>query len=479
MLLNINRKKIIMVIINIIFTLIFFLLYYLANNISQVTVVGILQYIWMIGTWYIATRNVMNIYLFFLALSFCFYLGQPILYLLNIDIINIMSITNSPFSLMEINSTLIFLLSGMALFHLGASFTVEELTNVKEARINKAAIKFVGICLFIVSAIPALNFTINSLVITFTEGYSNIFSSDFVQGSGIEGGLPRLLAGFFEPSLLLLILGNLDNKKQRKFWVFFTIIYSLIMIISGQRGINALFLISVVLLYHYVIKGFTKKQIFNFIFILLASLFAFSAISSLRNVALIDYNLTEIFSSILEENFLVSFLAETGFTLIACTTVMIYSPSVIPFNEGVTYINSLLALIPNLFWDVHPAANGGVDQVFKSFLMEDSGIGSSFIIEGYYNFGRYGLIIMPIFGFLVGKIYYGILKSSKSKNYLSFYIYISLVPIFLWFIRSETITFWRNFGYYIIFPIILIVCYSLYAKKKRYSIQNLNSIDKT
>ena len=458
-----------MVVINIIFTVIFFLLYYLSTNITQVTLVGILQYIWMITTWYIATKNVMNIYLFFLLLSFCFYMGQPVLLLLNIDIVNVMSIMNSPFTISEINSTLIFLLMGMALFHLGASFTIEESKHIKKIQINKKAIKFVGICLFIISFIPALDFTFNSLIITFTEGYSNIFNSDFVQGAGLEGGGARLLAGFFEASLLLLILGNIDNKKERKFWLFFTVLYSLIMIISGQRGTTALFLISIVLLYHYMINPFTKKQILYFILILFASLFAFNVISSIRNIALMDYNLSEIISDLLEENFLVNFLAETGFTLIACTTVIVFSPSVIPFNEGLTYINSMLALIPNLFWDVHPAASGGVDQVFKSFLMRNSGIGSSFIIEGYYNFGRYGLLLMPIFGYIVGKIYYGILKSSKSENYLTFFVYISLAPIFLWFIRSETITFWRNFGYYIIVPIILIILISLYAKKVRSS----------
>ena len=445
---KISNRKIIMVVLNIVFVAVFFFLYYLCDvqNIKQVAIVGIIQYIWMFTSWYIVTRNVMNVYLFFLGLSFCFYLGQPILYLLNIDTFNIMTIETSPFTLIQINKTLMFLLEAMALFHLGASFSIEKINNIKKVKINKKAITFVGAILFIVSVIPQMNYTLSSLIITLTEGYSNIFKSSITQGSGIEGGVPRFIAGFFEGSLLLLILGNKENNKWRKFWLWFTILNSLVMIASGQRGTNVLFLISIVFLYHYAIKPFTKRQILNFAWLPIGSLFAFSAISKLRNIGITNYSLVELSNLIVNDNFIISFLAEAGFTLIACTTVMVYSPSIVPFNDGATYFNSLFALVPNLFWEVNPAAQGGVDQVFKSYLFESSGIGSSFIIEAYYNFGVYGLIIMPIFGFLVGKLYFSMIKASQSNNYLVLYICVYLTPVFLWFVRSETITFWRNFG---------------------------------
>lgn len=466
---KIDHNKILMVLSNTVFTALFFLLYYLCENLKQVTIVGIIQYMWMLTTWFIATKNIMNVYLFFLALSFCFYMGQPILYLFNLDIDRMMSIENSPFSLAQIKNTLVFILESMALFHLGASFTVEKIAKVNKVKVNKKAMIFVGSLLCIVSIGPQLSFTINSLITTLTVGYSNIFSSDFIQGSGFNGGIPRLFAGFFEGSLLLLILGNNDNKKWRTYWLWFAVVYSIVNIISGQRGSNVLFLISIIVLYHYTIKPFTRRQMLNFVWIILIAAIGLSFISEIRNISILDYNSEQIVNLFFNNNLIVGLLAEMGFTLIACTTVMVYAPSVIPFNDGATYYNSLTSLIPNLFWDVHPAAGGGVDQVFNSFLMNNSGMGSSFIIETYYNFGYYGLLIIPFFGFLVGKMYFGILRASHENNYLKLFVWISLIPIFLWFIRSETITFWRNFGYYIIFPLVLIILYSAFVKKKRFS----------
>jgi len=472
------------VLTNLIMAGIFFMLYWLSDeqNIKQVAIFGIFQYIWMFVSWFKATKNIMNIYLIFLALSFFFYLGQPILYLFNIEVTNVMSINTSPFTITQVNTTLKFLLRAMALFHVGASFTIEGVQVRNPVKVNKKAMVAIGKLLFLISAIPAINFLINSLITTFTVGYANIFESDFVQGAGVDGGIPRLVAGFFDSSLLLLILGNIANPKRRTFWIGFSIVYSLLMVISGQRGSNVLFLISIVLLYHFSIKPFTKRQLLKFVWIGLSGIVLLSLISSTRNMALSNIGFEQILTVMSNNNLAVNLLGEMGFTLIACTTVMVFSPSAIPFNGGATYINSLLTLIPNLFWDVHPAAQGGVDQVFKSFLFQNSGIGSSFIIEAYYNFGYWGLLIIPMFGFIFGKMYFSIIKASRDENYLKLFMWLSIAPNLLWFVRSETITFWRNFGYYTVIPLIMVALYTALARKMNpsriNSVNNMQNIER-
>lgn len=367
-----------MVIVNAMCTMFFFLLYYLCDkdSISQVAVVGILQYVWMFSTWYAVTKSWMNVYLIFLGLSFCFYMGQPLLFLLNIDVNSVMTINTSPFNYNQINGTLIFLLKAMALFHFGASFAVRnvEVNTENVEPISVKPIALVGMILFALSFIPALTQAFTALKTTLTIGYSGIFQSEYVTGTGLDGGIPRFLSAFFKASLLLLILGNKDNSKKLKFWILFTIGYVLIMLVSGQRGSNSLFMFGLILLYHHAIKPFTKKQIFNFVWLLLLGGIAFSFISSVRNIGISNYSFTELLH-LADKNFLTELLGEMGFTLIACTTVMVYSPSTIPFNDGATYFNSLFSLVPNLFWEVNPAANGGVDQVFKSFLFQNSGMG--------------------------------------------------------------------------------------------------------
>lgn len=476
MVLRIDSHKVLMSFMNSIATLLFFLLYQLSKDqsITTVTIIGIIQYTWMIVTWYLITKSTMNVYLFFLILSFFFYMGQPVLNMFNVDVTSIMSIKTSPFTETDVKSTLVFLLKAMMLFHFGASFSINKKEVTNEKTINMKAMVFVGSMLFAVSFIPQMSFTYSSMKTTLSVGYSGIFQSDFVQGAGIDGGIPRFLSIYFKVSLLLLILGNKNNKKMFKFWLGFASCFSVIMIISGQRGSNALFILSLVLLYHYAIKPFTNIQIFRFFAYSISGLVIFNIISAIRNIGISRYSFDEVSSILSRGNFFTEALGEMGFTLLACTTVMYYSPSVIPFNDGATYFNSLFALIPNLFWDVNPAAIGGVDQVFKSFLMYNSGIGSSFIIEAYYNFGMYGLCMMPLYGFLVGKLHFVMVRSSQEKDYIKLFICLYLTTIVLWFVRSETINFWRIFGYYTILPVIMIYIVTPSSKNKLYNMENVN-----
>lgn len=453
--------------LNFLATIVFFLLYQTCDiqNISAVAIIGIIQYVWMISSWYSVTKNVINVYLLFLVLSFAFYLGQPVLYLFGVHVTRIMTIETAPFTLTQINTTLILLLRAMSLFHLGAMFSVKKIQKKSDGISNKKSMVFAGTFLFIISVIPQLNFTITSLKTMLTVGYSGIFNSDYLTGTGVDGGIPRVLAGFFKPALLLLILGNQDNNQRRRFWFGFAVIFSLIMMISGQRGDNALFLVGLALLYHYSIKQFSKRQILNFVWLSVICLIAFSIISNVRNVGLGTHSFGDIVSKLSNMNFFTDILAETGYTLLACTTVVVYTPYTVPFNHGATYFNSLYSLVPNLFWDVNPSAVGSVDQVFHHFLSQYGGIGSSFIIEGYYNFGNYCLILMPIFGFLLGKLYFSMVQSSLDENYLKLYISIYLSTFVLWYVRSDTVSFWRDFGYYAIFPTMLAMMYYKYAKK--------------
>ncbi|MCO5385781.1 MAG: O-antigen polysaccharide polymerase Wzy family protein [Desulfosporosinus sp.] len=407
---------------------------------------------------------------FFISNEFLFYLGQPILFLFSIDITSVMSIQSSPFSRFDINITLAFLLKAMLLFHFGTLLSVKKYKFKPFPPIDIKIISLVGMFFFAISFIPTLTSTIDSLKTSLTVGYSYIFQSDFVMGSGINGGIPRFLSGFFKASLLLLILGNKNNKYKLRFWTILTVIVIVILIISGQRGVNSLFIIGVLMLYHYAIKPFTKKQAYKLLVLLLIAVASFSVISDIRNIGIGNRDISNVLEIILESlksNPLTELIGEMGFTLIACTTVMVYCPSIIPYNHGATYYNSLFSLIPNLFWEVNPAASGGVDQVFKHLLFENSGMGSSFIIEAYYNFGTYGLLLMPLLGFFIGKLYFVTIEASNNKDYLKLYFCVYTSFIILWFVRSETITFYRNLTYYALLPVILIKIISILGNKTK------------
>ena len=157
---------------------------------------------------------------------------------------------------------------------------------------------------------------------------------------------------------------------------------------------------------------------------------------------------------------------EAGYTFLATSTIVTYSPSVIPFRYGYSYINSAAMIFPNLFWDVHPAALINTDIVFKGFLTQYGGIGSSFIAEAYWNFGYVSLFISFIFGILIGILSKKMAIYSMFKNSKMFYLTIYLAYISLFYIRSDTVSFWRNFIYYGVAPLLLIRLFSQMKKNK-------------
>lgn len=122
-------------------------------------------------------------------------------------------------------------------------------------------------------------------------------------------------------------------------------------------------------------------------------------------------------------------------------------------------------IFPNLFWNVHPAAATNTDIAFKGFLTQYGGIGSSFIAEAFWNFGYGSLFIALIFGILVGTLTKNISKYSWYQNSRMFYLSIFIAQICLFYVRSDTISFWRNFVYYGIAPLLLTVLLS--KDKKR------------
>lgn len=457
-------------------SILMFTLYYLTDDsIVNTTIIGFFIYFLVITSWYVSSKSLLDVYTFFIVLSFIFYLGQPLLMFFDISFDIVMSIGSSPYDSTQINKTLKFLLTSIAVFH-GSVLVYQVFSNVfhrkkyfstnDENDYLLKSFRYVGIFLFLISVIPQFMYIYESIKTTILFGYSNIFKSDYIIGSGVQGGIPRFLAEFFKSALLLITISYLNDKKRLKRWIVFSILYSILLIVSGQRGSNTLFIFSLFFLYHFGVKKINIKKISYAIIFLIITVYSLSIISVIRNIGIANYSFSELINFFSDINPFIDLLAESGFTLIACTTVVVYAPSIVPYNYGETYINSLIALVPNFFWDVNPAAIGGVDQVFKNFLFKDSGIGSSFIIEAYYNFGLYGVFMMPVFGLFIYLINKNLINFKFEKNYYNLFISVYCIPVFLWFVRSETINIWRDLGYHVFFPLFLVFLCNKFLLRK-------------
>lgn len=435
------------------------------ETLYQFTIVGCIAFTWNLFSWYFITREIINIYLIFIIFSFIFFLGQPISMMMNenFNSYGILTIESLPHD--SVNYALIFIIQSILLIQLGAIISGIRKKKVKLS--TKSSVDYsrsmiiVGYILLMISVVPVAIILINNFRAIATGGYAAIFLASHNTSAGLGGGYIRILANLFIPAILLLIIGESEKRKRQFFWVAVALLYIGLFFLVGIRGSTSLFLFAIILVFHFTVKRFSKKKVF----ILALSGFAFiiimKFISIIRAVVRGNMGIWNIISDTWH-SFIVggpffSALSEFGTTLVAISLVFEHSPSTFPFNNGLSYYNSLLAVLPNLFWDVHPAAAAGtMDEKFSPLLTIYGGLGGSFVSEVYYNFGHYGLWVMPLIGYMLGKLYYKLSTASYWKNKLMIFIYIYISHFILWYIRSETMEFWRNLIYYALIPALMV-----------------------
>ncbi|WP_210469967.1 O-antigen polysaccharide polymerase Wzy [Sporosarcina sp. 6E9] len=467
----IDNKNILLFIINTLLSLLILFISYniyispdAIANIKLFSIISLIYFPLIITIWGLMTKELFNIYNIILLFSFVFYFGQPIAFLIDNNSGSYGVVTFTRISLEAINYSLLFIICSFTIidFFVKAIYLLRKSLIVKSKNDYRIPMKYTGYILLLISIVPTMITFSSNILVALQGGYSDLFSSNIYTSSGFSGGYIRVLSNYLEPALLLLIISNIDNKKSRNKWILLSFIYILLNYFVGIRGQSTLYIISLILIYHYLIKKVTyKKLAFVSLFgVFFAVLLRYLA--TIRNISRQDKSLFQIvedsWSQFINDSPLISTLYEFGQTLVSVGIVFEKTPDTIPYNYGFSYINSFFAMFPNLFWDVHPAVkSGSMDSIFSGFVTGYGGLGGSFISEAYYNFGLYSLAFMSIIGIFIAFLYTNIVKSASRKDLLVFFIFIYITKFILWYIRSETFSFWRNTLYYVLIPCCLVL----------------------
>ncbi len=446
------------------------------QNFYSITYISIMMYIIFFITWFTRCKRKLNFYTIFLVFTYVFYFGQFFLFLIGIPFQTNRTIIGGLLPYESIIKTGILILIFMMVLHLGlllSTFNINIYCNNKESDSKQSDFNYknidrgfekIALILFIISIIPSFIVLTNNIKITFTYGYGAIFQSQGYTSGGFNNIL-RFISRFTIPSFLMLFILYKNDKKLKIINIIFTV-YIGMYFLSGSRLDGVLLLVVILLIKHNWYKPFNKRVSIKMCIYIVIGLVILSLISAVRNSIYVSsdfsYLITTTVKNIITNNPLFVALEEAGYTFLAIATVVSYCPVYVPYNMGLSYFNSIFMLMPNLFWDVHPAAKSNTDIVFKGFLTQYGGIGSSFIAESYYNFGFLCIVLALIFGVLIGILTKNIMKYSKEWNVRKFYLYIYIAQFSLFYVRSDTVGFWRNFVYYGLLPIMIA---SLLSKK--------------
>lgn len=281
----------------------------------------------------------------------------------------------------------------------------------------------------------------------------------------IYNGITRFVQEFYVAANILCIVFS-NNKQSKRNYMILALIYSVILIFSGGRTTSlAIILVLVFVKSEDDIKNKAKRTIFIALGIALLA-FVGSAVAEQRfSGSISNHSITKVTESVIEE---------MGFNFTTINFVESFIPSNNNYQYGMTYIKSLLCLIPKTLDPTNTIEN--INKTLPEIELSNwlaskygnlysFGVGYSVIAEAYYNFGLWGFISVFIQGLIIGKI----MSNSDEKNKTKFQKYIEYILLFalLTYPRRSFLTLLKSIEYYIVFIILAIFLLSQRNRKIR------------
>lgn len=456
--------------------------------IYAISIMIVVCFLYAVWSWGAITGQLFDPYVLFLVAAMLFTGGQALIEIFNIkpaaifDVYSRVQETTVLSALFLVALGLFFFQSGGMLAALQSTRNTGQVRSKGFSDPNRVrfALRAVGWFLLLLSFFPAINqlrITINAVL---SGGYWVFFQID--RGTGLEGS-GRVLSLFLMPGVLFLLAGS----KRKPFSLFVSALLILPYLIAqffvGSRMLAVMPLLAYAWLWHRLIRPLPRILLLIFGAILL--FVVFPVISVYRTTAG-DIRITtpslllHMFNSI--ENPLVSSLTEMSSTISTVAWTLEFVPSVRPFALGSSYYYSLFSLVPNLFWDIHPASANQLARwlswkVSPEYAALGGGWGYSFVAEAYLNFGWVGMsIILMVMGYIYARF---VLWASNSDDLAKMALLASFSSFFYLFARGESASMPRYFVWYSLLPYVLVI----FITKVRFSsvriTRKLPSIDES
>lgn len=413
-------------------------------QINLIAVLSIITIAFILISAYKAINRVDG-YMIFMALSYIFMFGEQVLFLLGIKTDD-MWIYRGLLRKDTIYSLGFLTLYTYLVMHIGYSLTIhkrvekviipDEYSDIKSRDLLRKA----GIVISILVLYPTVNNLIQNIILNMTMGYGERIYGTVQNGEIGADTILGIMAQLMIPALIAMFIGK---KKDAK-WPWIPIaLYCGLYMLSGSR-INIFCMLCGILYAHFLVHTSLTKRTLVIVIVVgftIATLFSF--VSHWRGN--IQSDSKDIMTELVEDNPLIEIVTEMGFTSCATGVVIEHCPSDKPHLYGQSYWCGLLYILPNAVTGNYYVKTPEVDSEFKYYLTTFSGIGSSFIAEGFYNFGWFSLILFFIYGYLLGKLCCNLELNVNRCNFPKIFLYVGMFCIIILYVRSDTRTFFRYF----------------------------------
>jgi oligosaccharide repeat unit polymerase len=414
-----------------------------------------IQMLWTLVSWKWIGRELFSPYGLFVIAVFVFNAGQSSLEILGL---NHGGLLEGQFPERRIAETLLFVLYGLSLVHLGALVAGTQGAQRQRAaslQPKSVTLRRVAAAFFLVALIPSIMMWQRALALVSQGGYMAIYQADLATGFGAA---PTVLSGFLVPSGFLLLAGSGRRRWLRLAACAIVGSYVLAHLLVGSRGYGIAVLAAFVWLWHRIVRRIPLVPVMAIgasIAVFILPVIGVTRMNSRQQMTLSQ--LAESWAGI--DGPAVYTLHEMGSSMITSAYTIQMVPARHEYELGGSYAYALFSLVPNLFWSVHPAAEHSpskwlVNNAEPERARVSGGLGYSVIAEAYLNFGWWGAgVPLALIGWAVGRLSMWADLSQATSGLCLAAILLSSLLIYA---RAETGEVIRGFAWYAAIPYLIV-----------------------
>ena len=426
----------------------------------------------LVISWYKLSHEIICPYTIFLLVLFVFACGQGVGWSLGFDMgsRDLWNRVDHGLNRTILLKGLLYSIISITAFHFGAVIAYTGRVSNK-AQLNAESVvcayKRLGKLMGII-AVPAFmaKSAINLLAVN-SGGYGNYY--DVNASMGTVGTILGIIANWYSPCMLILLIAYRDNKKYCN--IFLTAMFTevIVALLVGGRSGAVMTMLGMLLAFHYFIRPIRKKDMIVGAGVAYLGMAVLNAIATFRNLMnrslgdLVELTVSSLGNAVGE------LLGELGWTLTSICWTMELVPSDYPYRYGMTYLASLTTAIPSSFFGGranHPVVIWAhLAEWLQGALNKSYGPGFSMIAEAYINYGGMGIVMMAIVGFLIAKYLTRVSRKDAEINLIgSTFQILFIMTIMKSLVRSSVSVAFRDV-FFVLLPLYLLIRLSIKGKK--------------
>lgn len=366
-----------------------------------------------------------------------------------------------------LTSGLCYSMMAIGCFHLGAIACYSDIKNnirrIWSSEYVVSVYKNLGKFLLPL-VIPAFIAKTTQDVLAVASGGYNAFY-DVNQSRSVIMDMFSILAGYYQPCMLILLIGNRNDPMKRRLIVLGMLIDVAFLFFVGGRSSAVMVILGILIAYHYFVKPFNAKQVVS------GAVIGYVGVAFLNTIALIRGGSERNFSDVISvffasfSNAIGDFIGELGWTITSVCWTMNLVPRSEPFRHGMSYLVSVLTWIPSSVFggkEHHPVVIwGNLGDWLCNTLNMLYGPGYTTTAESYINFGWFGLLAMIVEGVILCRILASVKRKHVEEDMLGATFQTLVIMIVMKSIVRSSLTVAMRYAFFVLIPLYLLLYFSL------------------